>query len=85
MDVNHLPAEAGTATLEDLVTALAAVQWDFAETEDAAAIESYKAARAIEGQLVLRYSAANPHESDTAMLKKVAETWARHAPANYQV
>ena len=41
MDVNHLPAEAGTATLEDLVTALAAVQWDFAETEDADAIESY--------------------------------------------
>ena len=85
MDVNHLPAEAGTATLEDLVTALAAVQWDFAETEDAAAIESYNAARAIEGQLVLRYSGSNPHEANTAMLKKIAETWARHAPANYQV
>ena len=54
MDVNHLPAESGTATLEDLVTALAAVQWDFAETEDAAAIESYKAARAVQGQLILR-------------------------------
>ena len=45
MDVNHLPAESGTATLEDLATALAAVQWNFAETEDASAIESYKAAR----------------------------------------
>ena len=85
MDVNHLPAEAGTATLEDLVTALAAVQWDFAETEDAAAIESYKAARAIEGQLVLRYSGSNPHEANASMLKKIAETWARHAPANYQI
>lgn len=85
MDVNHLPAEAGTATLQDLVTALAAVQWDFAETEDAAAIESYKAARAIEGQLVLQYSGSNPHEANAGMLKKIAETWARHAPANYQV
>jgi hypothetical protein len=85
MDVNHAPAEAGTATLEDLATALAAVQWDFAETEDEAAIESYKAARAIEGQLVLRYGGTNPHEANTAMLKKVAEIWAKHAPANYQI
>lgn len=84
MDVNHLPAEAGNATLEDLVTALAAVQWDFAETEDADAIESYKAARAIEGQLVLRYSGADPHASDKRMLKTIKETWAKHAPANYQ-
>lgn len=84
MDVNHSPATAGTATLEDLVTALAAVQWDFAETEDEAAIESYKAARAIEGQLVLRYSGTNPHEADKSMLKKIQETWAKHAPANYQ-
>ena len=84
MDVNHSPAEAGPATLQDLATALAAVQWDFAETEDAAAIESYKAARAIEGQLVLRYSGSNPHEANAGMLKKVAETWAKHAPENYQ-
>ena len=85
MDVNHLPAEQGTATLEDLVTALAAVQWDFAETEDAAAIESYKAARAVQGQLILRAQGANPHESDKRMLKRIQETWARNAPANYQI
>ena len=84
MDVNHSPAEEGTATLEDLVTALAAVQWDFAETEDAAAIESYKAARAVQGQLVLRAAGRNPHEADKTMLKKIEETWAKHAPANYQ-
>ena len=84
MDVNHLPAEAGTATLEDLVTALAAVQWDFAETEDEAAIESYKAARAVQGQLILRAQGGNPHESDKRMLKRIRETWAKHAPANYQ-
>ena len=85
MDVNHAPAEAGTATLEDLATALAAVQWDFAETEDEAAIDSYKAARAIEGQLVRRYSGANPHEANVSMLKKIQETWAKNAPANYQI
>ena len=84
MDVNHEPAKAGTATLEDLVTALAAVQWDFAETEDAAAIESYRAARAIEGQLVLRYGGENPHDANKSMLKKIEETWAKHAPENYQ-
>lgn len=84
MDVNHLPAEEGNATFEDLATALAAVQWDFAETEDEAAIESYKAARAIQGQLVRRYSGPNPHTSNKAMLKKVTEVWAKNAPANYQ-
>ena len=85
MDVNHLPAESGTATLEDLATALAAVQWDFAETEDASAIESYKAARAVQGQLILRAQGSNPHLADKAMLKRIQETWARNAPANYQI
>lgn len=84
MDVNHLPAESGTATLEDLATALAAVQWDFAETEDASAIESYKAARAVQGQLILRAQGSNPHEADKRMLKKIRETWAKYAPENYQ-
>jgi len=84
MDVNQPYAEAGGATLEDLVTALAAVQWDFAETEDPAAIESYKAARAVQGQLILRAQGPNPHEADKRMLKKIRETWTKHAPNNYQ-
>jgi hypothetical protein len=85
MDLNHLPPTEGNATLQDLVTALAAVQWDFAETEDEAAIESYKAARAVQGQLILRAQGSNPHLADKAMLKRIQETWAKNAPANYQI
>ena len=85
MDINHAPAEAGNATLQDLATALAAVQWDFAETEDAAAIESYKAARAIQGQLIISAQGSNPHEADKDMLRRIDETWAKNAPANYQI
>lgn len=84
MDINFAPAEAGTATLQDLIDALGAVQWDFAETEDAAAIATYTNARKIQGDLTLQYSSNNPHENDIPMLMKIDETWRKYAPANYQ-
>tara|TARA_Y100000361_G_scaffold153829_1_gene176813 strand:- start:3215 stop:3481 length:267 start_codon:yes stop_codon:yes gene_type:complete len=70
------------ATMEELETALEAVQWDFHETEDDAAIASYKLARKLQGKLKNQYN--DKFHKDVAALEKVDELWNKYAPRQFK-
>lgn len=70
------------ATMEELETALAAVQWDFHETEDADAIASYKLARKLQGKLKNQHN--DQYHKDVAALEKVDELWNKYAPRQFK-
>ena len=73
------------ATFQDFEAALAACDWNFHESEDEAAVASYKLCREIEGKLVLKYCPKDPTERNLQMLQKINIIWNQYAPEAFQV
>lgn len=76
--VNQAP---GDATLAAYEAAVKAIDWNYAEGDEAA-LQSYYAAKVLENGLRQQFGGSKPSELNKPGMESIVNTWNKYAPAS---